>query len=111
MQAFLNWARTEFDYVVMDLPPMSAASDAEGMAELCDAAIMVVRQNTAVAPAINKAAAALDKSRVKLLGCVINNVWSTAISSGQAGYGFGYGRYSHYGRYGNYGNYGRKNKG
>lgn len=111
MQALLNWARTEFDYIILDLPPMTAASDAEGMADLCDAAIMVVRQNAAVAPAINKAAASLGRGKAKLLGCVINNVWSTALSSGQGGYGYGYGRYGHYGHYGHYGNYGRKNKG
>lgn len=31
MNALLDWARECFDFIVLDLPPMSAASDAEGM--------------------------------------------------------------------------------
>lgn len=102
MQALLNWARTEFDYIILDLPPVSAAPDAEAMTQLCDASIMVVRQNTAVAPAINKAIGSLEKGKAKLLGCVMNNVWATAVFSG-GGHGYGYGRYGKYGHYGYYG--------
>lgn len=104
MDALLEWARENFDFVVLDLPPMSAASDAESMTGLADACLLVVRQNVAAAPAINKSCEALENNRAKFLGCVLNNVYSTRISSGQ-GVG-GYGKYSHYGHYGNYGHYG-----
>ena len=60
MQALIQWARQQFDYVVLDLPPMSGVSDAESMAEYADASLLVVRQNMATAPAINKAIASLD---------------------------------------------------
>lgn len=103
MDALLDWARENFDFVVLDLPPMSAASDAEGMTRLADACLLVVRQNVAMAPALNKAIAALEGSRAKLLGCVLNNVYSTRITSGGGyGYGYGYGKYGHYGHYGSY---------
>lgn len=104
MEDLLQWAREEFDFVVLDLPPMSAASDAEGMKELADASLLVVRQNVPVAPAVNKTIASLEGGRAKLLGCVLNNVYATRLSSGQ-GYGYGgYGnKYGHYGHYGNYG--------
>ena len=101
MDILLNWARENFDYVVLDLPPMAAASDAEGMTGLADGTIMVVRQNEAVAPALNKAISALDGSRAKLLGCVLNNVYSSSLGSGGGAYGYGgYYKYSHYGKYG-----------
>ncbi len=106
MDALLEWARENYDYVVLDLPPMSVASDAEGMTGLADACLLVVRQNVAKAPAINKAIASLEGNRAKLLGCVLNNVQATRLSSGQ-GYG-GYGQYSRYGHYGSYGHYGAK---
>lgn len=105
MQALIKWAKTEFDYVILDLPPMAAATDAEGMTHLSDASLLVVRQNTAGAPAINKAINSLGRGKARLLGCVLNNVYSTSISSGQ-GYGYGYGGYSRYGHYGHYGRYG-----
>ena len=104
MDGLLEWARENFDFVVLDLPPMSAASDAESMTGLADACLLVVRQNVAAAPAINKSCEALESNRAKLLGCVLNNVYSTRLSSGQ-GIG-GYGKYGHYGHYGNYGHYG-----
>ena len=101
MNALLDWARECFDFIVLDLPPMSAASDAEGMADLADASLLVVRQNAAAAPALNNAVASLDGHKAKVLGCVLNNVYATQLSTGLS-YG-GYSKYSHYGHYGNYG--------
>lgn len=104
MYTLLEWARENFDFVVVDLPPVSAASDAEAMTELSDACLLVVRQNAAVAPALNKAIASLDGHRAEMLGCVLNNVYATRLSSGgNYGYGYGYGGYKQYGQYGNYG--------
>ena len=103
MSDMLNWARQNFDFIVLDLPPMNVAADAEGMAELADACLMVVRQNLAHATELNNAIGNLESRRAKMLGCVLNNVYSTQLSSGQS-YGYGrYGKYHHYGRYGNYG--------
>ena len=106
MNALLDWARECFDFIVLDLPPMSAASDAEGMADLADASLLVVRQNAAAAPALNNAVASLDGHKAKVLGCVLNNVYATQLSTGQS-YG-GYSKYSHYGHYGNYGSSGSR---
>ena len=103
MEKLLSWAREHFDYVVLDLPPMAAASDAEGMTGLADACLLVVRQNTAFAPALNKAIASLEGNRAKLLGCVLNNVYKSKLGSGGGyGYGYGYGSYHTYEHYGNY---------
>ena len=104
MRRLLDWARENFDFVVLDLPPVSAALDAEAMTGLADACLLVVRQNAAVAPALNKAIASLDGHKAKLLGCVMSNVYTTRLSSGGGyGYGYGYGGYKKYGHYGNYG--------
>ena len=106
MQDLLRWARTEFDYVVLDMPPMAAVSDAESMADIADASLLVVRQNVSMATSVNKSIAALERGNAKFLGCVLNNVISSPISSGLTyGYGYGYG-YGKYGKYGHYGHYG-----
>ena len=112
MQALIDWARENFDFVVLDLPPMGEVSDAEAMTKFADASLLVVRQNIASAEAVNKAVSALEKGKAKLLGCILNNVYSTPISSGQGhSYGYGYGKYGKYGKYGHYGNYHSKNEG
>ena len=96
MESMLNWARNTFDFVVMDLPPMSVAADAESMADLADACLLVVRQNMAFTPQLNNAIGNLEKHRAKMLGCVLNNVFSSNLTSGQVyGYG-GYSKYRHY---------------
>lgn len=102
MDALLDWARENYDFVVLDLPPMNAASDAVGMTGLADACLLVIRQNMALASDINRSAAALEGNRAKLLGCVLNNVYATGLSSGQ-GAGLGGSRYAKYNHYGNYG--------
>ena len=101
MAELMEEARKYFDYVIVDTPPMSVASDAEFIMELADASLLVVRQNYVTSEGLNRAAAALDNARSKLLGCVVNNVYS--LPQGE-GYGYGYG-YGHYGRYGKYGKY------
>lgn len=97
MGELLDRVRDEFDFVVLDLPPISAASDAEAMKHLADVSLLVVRQNMASAKAVNKAIAALDGGRAKMMGSVLNNVLSTRLTSGQ---GHKYGYYSKYKYYG-----------
>lgn len=105
MAAMLEQAREQYDYVVIDLPPMSAAPDAEAIMELADAGVLVVRQNVVTATDLNRAIGDLQRGRGKLLGCVLNNVHTTELFAGE-GYGTGYGRYGGYSRYGRYGRYG-----
>lgn len=108
MRRLLEWARNNFDYVILDLPPMAEVSDAESVMELADASLLVVRQNAAPTPIINKAVDALSSGKAELLGCVLNNVYTTAMASGR-GYGYGYGDGYGYSRYGHYGKYGKYN--
>ena len=104
--AVLDQAREQFDYVVVDLAPMSVVSDTEVMMDAADASLLVVRQNGVRTTDLNRAIADLQRGKAKLLGCVLNNVHSTELLSGE-GYGTGYSRYGGYGRYGRYGKYGR----
>lgn len=112
MANLLRWARDNYDFVVLDLPPMSMVTDSESIMDMADGSLLVVRQNTANAKALNKAIASLNRGKAKLVGCVLNNVYATALSSGQGqgnyyGHYRRYSRYGHYSRYGQYGRFGR----
>ena len=74
--------------------------------EFADASLLVIRQNGVLVTDLNRAISDLQRGEAKLLGCVINNVYSTELLSGE-GYGTGYSRYGGYGNYGRYGRYGR----
>lgn len=104
MARLLVRARELYDYVIIDLPPMSVAPDAEAITEFADAAMLVVRQNSVYVTDLNRALGDLQRGRAKLLGCVINNVYASRVFSGES-YSMGYGRYGGYYRYGRYGKY------
>lgn len=112
MGRLIRWAREYFDYVILDMPPMAQVTDAESVMNVCDGTLLVVQQNAAPTKSLNKAIAALNQGKAKLIGCVLNNVHATFLSSGQGqGNTYGrygrYGKYSHYGRYGKYSHYGK----
>lgn len=110
MHQLLQWARQNFDMVILDLPPMALASDAENITELVDGSVLVVRQNMAQAADINKAIATIQGSKATLLGCVLNDVYTSGLTIGGYGYGYGYGygKYSQYSRYNHYSSYNSK---
>lgn len=103
MRSLLSWARKTYDMVILDLPPLAAAADAVSMTDYADACLLVIRQNHAPTAALNKGIATLTGGKAKLLGCVLNNVYTTSLTSGQ---GHVYGYYSRYGKNGKYGKYG-----
>jgi molecular chaperone DnaJ len=76
---------------------MNVVSDSEGVADLADASLLVVRQNAVRALIINRAVADLESGKAKLLGCILNDMHTTFLSSGQ---GYRYGNYGGYGGYG-----------
>ena len=106
LPAMLEEARKLYDFVVIDLPPMSVVPDPEAVMEYVDGSLLVVRQNRVSSVDLNRAIGDLQRGKAKMLGCVLNNVHSTEILNGE-GYATGYGRYGGYSRYGRYGKYGR----
>ena len=110
LQKFLELAKDEMDYIIMDTSPMALISDTEELAHLADATILVVRQDTVLAKDINDAVDTLEKTGTDLLGCIFNDATSGIRDRvGHYGYGgyYGYGRYG-YGRYGYGGRNGKR---
>ena len=95
-----------FDYVIIDTPPMGFFTDAEVLAEIADATLLVVRQDGTPAADVNDAADILRKTKSTFLGCVLNDMIGVGIDGYGYGYGYGYGRYGRYGKYGYGGRYG-----
>ncbi len=62
------------DYVILDSPPMGICPDAEALAELADASLLVVRQDYTPACDINDAADVLRGANAAFLGCVLNGM-------------------------------------
>ena len=102
MTQLLEACRQSMDYIIIDTPPMLPFSDVEILAGQADLSLLVVRQDTMPAAAINDMADALRQGRADFLGCVFNDVRSAPFSSSHPGYGYyGYGYGYQYG-YGGY---------
>ena len=96
----LKVARDSVDYVILDTAPFSVATDAQRINELCDASLLVVRQDMAQAVDVNDTIEMLQEGKSDFLGYVLND-FDNRLGGGN-GYGYGYGRYGRYGQYKNY---------
>jgi len=87
----------DYDYVIIDTPPMANLIDSAIVASNCDGAIIVVEQGAVSYRLEQKVKSQLDKTGCRVLGVVLNKV-----DLSQNGY---YGRYGKYGKYDKYGAY------
>ena len=69
----IRFSRSKFDYIILDTAPMGMVPDAEGIAEFCDASIIVVREDMILARNINDAIDTLNATKAKVLGVVFND--------------------------------------
>ena len=70
-QAVLQDARSQYDVVVVDCPPLLATDDARTLALLCDGTILVTARGTE-SSRVAEASEGLDSLKVRVLGCVLN---------------------------------------
>ncbi|HDR7245208.1 TPA: CpsD/CapB family tyrosine-protein kinase [Bacillus pacificus] len=73
MQELLAQAYSTYDLVIFDLPPILAVTDAQIMANVCDASILVVRSESTDKETAVKAKGLLESAKGKLLGVVLND--------------------------------------
>lgn len=86
--------REEFSYIIIDTPPIGFFADAEVLADVADASILVIRQDMAPSMIINDAIDNLMETNSEFMGFVFNNVRSFkafSIRTGGYEYGYGYG--------------------
>ena len=72
MRKALDTAREEYDYVLLDLPPVGEVTDAMAVAKETDGILLVVRQNYCDRNVLTDAARQFDFIQVKTLGLVFN---------------------------------------
>ena len=72
MEKMMQLLRENYDYIVLDLPPVGEVSDALVAAKLVDGMLLVVRQNYCDRIALNNAARQFEFVDAKILGVVFN---------------------------------------
>ena len=104
----LNELRNEYDYVILDCPPIEIVTDSDLIAPNADMTAFIVRAGLlerSMLPQIDKYYKAKKYNGMAIL---LNGTDSTGRYGYKYGYKYGYGRYGSYGHYGHYGSYGSK---
>ena len=106
MRAFLDAIKDIADVVIIDTPPVLAATDAVLLSTQTDATVLVTRAGNTKAGDIDQALSHLDDVGAHVVGGVLNG-----FSLEHAfGYAYSYGHYSRYGPYSKYGAYTEDNQ-
>lgn len=93
MDEIISHAKTYCDYIIVDLPPVTAVSDALALSKLLDGIVLVVRNNYASKNAIKE-----TLRQIKLVDLKIIGFCYTFANTSSKSYGKRYGK-----RYGKYG--------
>ncbi len=73
-QAIFDKLRDQFDFVVIDSPPVLGISDALALGQYIDGAVLTVLRDHSELRRIHHAAEALRSMGVRLIGCVVNGM-------------------------------------
>ena len=121
MESLLTQVREQYDYVLIDTPPLASMSDAMIVAKWCDGSMIVIEAERVSYRIAQKVKQNLVSTGCRVLGVVLNKVDTSSHryygyygkygKYGKYGYGYGYGRYGYggYGYGGYYGYYGASN--
>ncbi|EMI41976.1 polysaccharide biosynthesis tyrosine autokinase [Rhodopirellula sp. SWK7] len=95
MGELLELLRDEFDYIIVDTPPLLVVTDPSIMASLVDAVVMTLKIRRKSKPNLKEAATILRTVGARLIGVVVNNSDESGSSDGYKGYGYyRYGRHT-----------------
>ena len=83
METILNELKENFDYIIVDLPPVNIVSDALSIANLITGMIVVIREDYTEKKELEHCMRQLTLSNVNVLGCVMNEAKSGSGSYGK----------------------------
>ena len=95
-QKLLDDLAQQFDYVIIDAPPIGLVIDAAQIAKFCDGSVLVVGYNTVRRQELVDAKAQIDQTGCPILGAVMNMTEFDSYLSKKYSYKS---YYSHYGYY------------
>jgi capsular exopolysaccharide synthesis family protein len=113
MREFITMAKKQFDFIIIDTPPVALVTDALLVASFTDLYLFVVRQRYSSRNTLDLIEEINRNGSIRSLGIVINDISLTGYYGYGLRYGYsaGYGYYYGHNYYGYYGSYGKGDSG
>ena len=92
MKNLVETLRTQYDYIIIDTPPVLLISDAVAVAPFTDGVALVCRHNVSFVSDISRALNTLKFAHANVLGVIVNDYRAPKVSK----YYGGYKKYSYY---------------
>lgn len=95
MEALIAMLRRNYDYIILDAPPVTVVTDASIVGRFSDGALLVVRSKFASSYTVRQAKAKLENLGIRILGGVLTrfqirkNGWSNNYDYQNYQYGYG----------------------
>lgn len=86
LKTFIEEARSQYDYILVDSSPVSAAADAEVWMRRVDSVVMVVKEDAADIRAINDTVDVIYKGTGDFSGFILNNFHDKEQNTSRNGY-------------------------
>lgn len=96
MKAFIEELKQQYDYVIIDTPPVLLISDALALAPVTDGSVLVCRHQVSYISDISRALSSLQFAKSNVLGVVVNDYKAPATGKFYGGYK----KYYYYSSYG-----------
>lgn len=93
----IKWAEENYDYVLIDAPPVNVVSDALALADLTAGVVLVARVGQTHKEDLQKAVENVQFVNSELLGVILNSADEEASKRQRMKSGYGYGGYGRYG--------------
>jgi Mrp family chromosome partitioning ATPase len=91
MDLLFSWLKSNYDFVVMDAPPLELTSEAYALARFCDATLLVARHGVTPKNIIRKLDDNPELKNLRNVNIVLNGIKARGFPRRYYGYGFGYG--------------------
>ena len=94
-EQYMKYAEENFDYVIVDAPPLGLVVDAAIIGQECDGAVIIIDHATVSRKMVQNVIKQLKRSDIRILGAVLNKIDDRASSdyyyNYHYSYGYGYG--------------------
>ena len=92
-QKFIDKVREDYDYVIIDAPPLGVVIDAAIIGKYCDGAVLVIEQGVIKRKVVQDVIKQLKRGKVRILGAVLNKVDERIGAYGAYYYKYSYSYY------------------